>query len=106
MEKKISAVLGYPLKATALLQLRCNKLSVIKLINVDARKPLKREDIDVVLLLSLGQKTLQQATLEAERRFCRNETKQIIGAPLHMTEREKLSTLLDLHTGLYTTSQT
>jgi len=97
-EKKFTAVLGYPLKKEALTQLRSPHLSVIKLSDVDARTTLKREDILLENLSEVGLETKRRCELEAERHWCGNVTEDITGAPLVMSTREQLSTVLDLRT--------
>jgi len=97
-EKKFTVVLGYPLKNSALTQLRKPHLSVIKLSDVDARTTLKREDILLEDLSEVGLETMRRCNLEGERRFCGNVTEDVTGAPLIMSTREKLSTVLDLRT--------
>ena len=59
---------------------------------------MKREDILLEDLSEVGLETMRRCNLEGERRFCGNVTEDVTGAPLIMSTREKLSTVLDLRT--------
>ena len=95
---------GAVLKAMTLARLRHNQLHVVDLLAIreDVARP-ERTAVDLSCLSSLrdaaGRTCLERAQLEAERRWCGNQTETIDGTtrPM-MSEREKLAILLDLRT--------
>jgi hypothetical protein len=49
-------------------------------------------------LTAVGAAALKRATLEMEQCYCGNTTSELIGAPVLLTTRDKLATVLDLRT--------
>ena len=86
------------IKALTLNALRGKSLPVVDLTKpttnpILPRAPKKYDDFS-----EAGRTCWQRALLECERRFCGNVTEDIDEAPLVMSDREKISMLLDLRT--------
>jgi hypothetical protein len=57
-----------------------------------------RDAVAVTDMTELGQTCRQRALLEGERRWCGNKTEQLTGAPITLSDRQLLATVLDLRT--------
>lgn len=78
--------------------LRSPMLRTIKLDDVRAEPRLPRHEIPEANLTMVGAECKRRMLLEAERRFAGNETEEVTGADVTVTEHDKLSTLLDPRT--------
>ena len=97
-ENLYTGAFGGLIKDTTMAGLRSNTIHVIDVKRVTSSPHLPRAPIDVASLTDLGSKCRMRATLEGERRWCGNKEEELTGAGVIITERELVSSLLDLRT--------
>jgi hypothetical protein len=97
-EKAFTAAMGRIFKQRMMARLRSDTLAVVDLEAVSNSPRLPKENVQVEDLTMQGRECKRRATLEAERRYCNNSGNDLNGKPVHFTERDKLSALLDPRT--------
>jgi len=97
-EKLQVAAFRYPLLQDVVDGLRSTTISVIDFPEIKSSPKLPRIDIAASDMSAVGQTCLERMRLEAERRFCENDSEEVNGSDVLMTEKDGLPTLLDPRT--------
>jgi hypothetical protein len=97
-ETRFTGAFGGLIKGTTMAGLRKETLFVVDLANVTAKPQLPRVEVNVTDLSALGATCRERAILEGERRWCGNTGETLTGADVIITDRELMSSLLDLRT--------
>jgi hypothetical protein len=97
-ETAFTAAIGRPFKEKMLAKLRSNTLSVVDLEQVTTSPHLIRNEVPLEDMTEVGKTCKWRATLEAERRYCGNESEVLNNQSVQKTDRDKLAVMLDPRT--------
>ena len=98
-EKLLTGAYTPCIKAMAVAKLRKSHLPVIDYDAMTGDTEFARPNKNVESFTPTGRQALERTRLEAERRFCGNESEVVDGSsPVEFTNEELVATLLDLRT--------
>ena len=97
-DNQYTSALRFPLVSRALACFRSSDFNVVNWRAVTASTELPHVPKSRESLTALGAEALKLATLEMERCYCGNISNELSGAPVLLTTRDMLATVLDLRT--------
>ena len=90
--------LGVLLKEQMMASLRAKSFEVVDLPRVSESAVLPRVHKLVADFTDVGKEARRRGTLEGERHYCGNGTEVLTNAPVLLTDRDKIATVLDART--------